>query len=87
MLSAFGVLVWWLRTKQQGQRSASTKTKAGFASGMTKAPYVSNRTNDELEAPGARGAAELEARERAKLEARERGELEAREGVSRAEIG
>lgn len=87
LLSALGVLVWWLRRKQQGQHSASKKSKAGYASGMTEVPYASNRTYNELEAREAREAAELEARERAELEAREGGDLEARKRVSRAEIG
>jgi len=97
LLSALGVLVWWLRKRYRGQHSASTKSTAstkskaeskdGYASGMTEDPYASNRTHEELEAPGAREAAELEARERAELETRERAELEARKRVSRAEMG
>ncbi len=87
LLCALGVLVWWLRRKDRGQHSASTKSKDGDASGMTEDPYASNRTYDELEARGAREAAELEARERAELDARERAELEARKSVSRPEMG
>lgn len=93
LLCALGVLVWWLRRRYRGQYSASTKSTAstkskdGYASGITEDPYASNRTHEELEAPGAREAAELEARERAELETRERAELEARKRVSRAEMG